>query len=55
MSRHEDRELTCVDCGGTFVWTAGEQDFYEEKGFTEPPKRCKSCRQAKKEQRGDRR
>jgi N-acetylglutamate synthase-like GNAT family acetyltransferase len=53
MSRHEDRELKCVDCGNSFVWTAGEQEFFQEKGFTEPPKRCKACRQVKKDLRGE--
>lgn len=50
---NEDQTLTCVDCGDTFTWTAGEQDFFQEKGFTNPPKRCKDCRQAKKNSRGD--
>ncbi len=48
----EDRELYCVDCGGPFTWTGGEQGFYAEKGFTEP-KRCKRCREAKRAQFGD--
>lgn len=40
--------LTCEDCGQQFEFTAGEQEFYAEKGFT-PPKRCQTCRKAKKE------
>ena len=52
MSSNQDQTLTCVDCGEEFTWSAGEQDFFHEKGFTNPPKRCKQCRQAKKEQRG---
>jgi Probable zinc-ribbon domain len=51
MSTNNDRELTCVDCGQQFTWTAEDQAFFKEKGY-EPPKRCKPCRQAKKEQRG---
>lgn len=50
---YEDKETACVDCGRPFVWTAGEQSFYDEKGFT-PPKRCKPCRasnRADKEQK----
>jgi CxxC-x17-CxxC domain-containing protein len=43
-----DQTLTCEECGGPFTFTAGEQEFFAEKGFT-PPKRCPSCRQAKKE------
>ena len=51
MSNNQDQTLTCVDCGEEFTWSAGEQEFFREKGFTNPPGRCKQCRQAKKEQR----
>jgi hypothetical protein len=50
MSTGQDQTLTCVDCGRDFTFGASEQEFFREKGFT-PPKRCKDCRQAKKEQR----
>lgn len=43
-----DQTLSCEECGQQFTFTKGEQEFYEEKGFT-PPKRCQACRQAKKE------
>ncbi len=36
----QDKTLTCKDCGKQFVWTAGEQQFYQDKGFTNPPSRC---------------
>ncbi len=52
MSAYQEQSLTCVDCGGKFLWTPDEQEYFREKGFTEPPKRCKPCRQAKKAQRG---
>lgn len=45
-----DRSLTCRDCGNEFVFTAGEQDFYTSRGFSDP-QRCPGCRQARKEQR----
>ena len=51
-----DRTLTCRDCGQAFVFTAGEQAFYSERGYSEPL-RCPSCRAARKQQRssgGDR-
>jgi CxxC-x17-CxxC domain-containing protein len=48
---YEDRNIACADCGQEFVFTASEQAFYAEKGFTDPPKRCKPCRQARKAQR----
>ena len=44
----EDKTLKCVDCGEDFIFTAGEQEFYQEKGFQNEPKRCKTCRDAKK-------
>ena len=45
-----DRTITCRDCGQTFTFTAGEQAFYQERGYSEP-QRCPSCRQARKAQR----
>ena len=45
---HQDKTITCKDCGQDFVFTASEQDFFEEKGFTNEPQRCKSCRDARK-------
>ena len=45
-----EQRLTCADCGREFAFTAEEQRFFREKGF-DPPKRCKECRRAKKEQR----
>lgn len=52
---HEDKTIICKDCGQEFIFTASEQDFFEEKGFTNEPQRCKSCRDARKnEGRGPR-
>ncbi|GGA72742.1 hypothetical protein GCM10011507_25430 [Edaphobacter acidisoli] len=39
-----DRILTCVDCGGEFIFTAGEQLFFFDKQFKNDPKRCKPCK-----------
>jgi len=39
-----DRLLTCVDCGGKFIFTAGEQLFFLDKQFKNDPKRCKPCK-----------
>lgn len=44
----EDETLVCVECGKEFIFSAGEQAFYAEKGYTNKPKRCKACRDAKK-------
>jgi len=48
----EDKSIRCADCGATFTFSAGEQDFFQTKGYTNEPKRCPSCRQAKKAERG---
>ncbi|MCL5797458.1 MAG: zinc-ribbon domain-containing protein, partial [Patescibacteria group bacterium] len=36
-SQYQDQTLVCRDCGKQFVWTAGEQEFYAQKGFSNPP------------------
>ena len=46
-----DSNLACRDCGKDFVWTAGEQEFYKQKGFDNPPVRCPECRSQRKTQR----
>jgi len=46
-----DEMLTCVDCGRQFVFSAGEQRFYEQKGFQNKPNRCPDCRAARKAMR----
>ncbi len=40
----EDRYLTCRDCGEEFVFSAAEQEFFQEKGFVNQPSRCLKCR-----------
>lgn len=50
----QDKVITCRDCGSEFVFTASEQDFYAEKGFTNEPGRCPECRKARKQQSNDR-
>ncbi len=45
---YQDKTLKCKDCGNDFVFTAGEQEFYAEKGFENEPQRCKDCRNARK-------
>jgi CxxC-x17-CxxC domain-containing protein len=53
MATHADRYIRCVDCGEEFIFTAGEQAFYESKGLMNPPTRCKRCRDARKAGRGE--
>jgi CxxC-x17-CxxC domain-containing protein len=45
---YTDEMLTCVDCGAQFPFTAGEQEFFAMKGFTNKPSRCTDCRAARK-------
>ncbi|TCL76763.1 CxxC-x17-CxxC domain-containing protein [Hydrogenispora ethanolica] len=48
----QDKTLSCKDCGNDFTFTASEQEFFAEKGFTNEPGRCPACRAARKEQSG---
>jgi hypothetical protein len=51
---YRDKTLTCAVCREEFVWTAGEQQFFAEKGLAHAPKRCKGCRAKKNEHGGGR-
>ena len=46
-----DIQLTCSDCGQDFTFTAADQAFFQERGYS-TPKRCKPCRMAKKNDQG---
>jgi CxxC-x17-CxxC domain-containing protein len=46
-----DKSLTCSDCGATFTFSAEDQEFFQSKGYTNEPKRCPECRQARKAER----
>ena len=48
----EDKSLQCSDCGVTFTWSAQDQEFFQSKGYTNAPKRCPTCREARKTERG---
>ena len=47
----QDKSIQCSDCGATFTFSAEEQEFFASKGYTNEPKRCPSCRQARKADR----
>jgi CxxC-x17-CxxC domain-containing protein len=47
VSQLSARTLVCRDCGKKFAFAAGEQEFYESRGFSEPT-RCPECRAARK-------
>lgn len=46
---YQDEKLVCEDCGAEFVFTAGEQEFYAEKGLVNKPKRCPECRKNRRQ------
>ncbi len=48
---YQDKTLTCRDCAKEFIWSAGEQKFYQDKGLQNPPGRCPDCRKNRKEQK----
>ncbi len=48
-----DKSLRCRECGQEFVFTAGEQEFYQLKGLLNEPARCPECRALRKSQRQD--
>lgn len=45
---YEDKTLKCKECGNDFIFTAGEREFYAERGFENEPQRCKACRDNRK-------
>ena len=49
---YTDRTLSCADCGTNFTFSADDQAYHAEKGFTNEPKRCPDCRAARRGQQG---
>jgi CxxC-x17-CxxC domain-containing protein len=47
----QDKSLECSDCGATFTHSAEDQEFFQSRGYTNEPKRCPECRQARKSER----
>ena len=48
---YQDKPIQCSDCGANFSFTAGEQEFFASKGYTNEPKRCPTCRQSRRSNR----
>ena len=46
-----DKSLQCSDCGANFTFSAQDQEFFAQKGYTNEPKRCPTCRETRKSQR----
>ena len=53
MVPSEDKTLVCRECGVSFIFSVGEQEFYQSRGFTNEPRRCPECRAARKAARGE--
>lgn len=49
---YQDKTLTCQDCGQSFTFSADDQEYHAQKGYTNEPKRCPSCRQQRRLGRG---
>ncbi|MBM4401310.1 MAG: zinc-binding protein [Crenarchaeota archaeon] len=49
----QEKSIVCCDCGATFNFSVAEQEFFATKGYTNAPKRCPTCRQARKQQQGN--
>ncbi len=50
---YQDKTLSCRDCGADFIFSASEQEFFAEKGFTNEPGRCPQCRAARRQRNGN--
>ena len=50
---YADKTLTCVECGAPFTFSAEDQEFHAQKGFTNEPKRCPNCRANRRAERGE--
>ncbi|MPZ14387.1 MAG: zinc-binding protein [Chloroflexi bacterium] len=50
---YTDKTLTCRDCGATFTFTVGEQEFFASRGFVNEPSRCPECRATRRSRSGD--
>ena len=48
---YQDRTLTCSECGQPFTFSADDQAYHAQRGYTNEPKRCPNCRQVRREQR----
>jgi len=47
----KDKTLECSDCGNEFTFSVEDQEFFQSKGYTNEPKRCPPCREARKSER----
>ncbi len=52
MSNYQDKTLNCLDCNSAFTFSADDQQYHAEKGFTNEPKRCPLCRASRRNSAG---
>ena len=48
MVQFEDKTLVCRECGDSFIFSVGEQEFYQSRSLMHEPARCPSCRAARR-------
>ena len=48
---YQDQTLSCAECGQPFTFSADDQAYHAQKGYTNQPKRCPTCRQSRRDQR----
>ena len=49
---YQDRTLQCVECGTDFTFSADDQEYHASRGYENDPKRCTTCRQRRRADRG---
>ena len=49
---YQDRTLQCADCGNDFVFSVEDQEYHASRGYENDPKRCTTCRESRRAERG---
>lgn len=49
----QDKTLECFDCSSAYTFSVEEQEEFQSRGYTNEPKRCPDCRQARKDRNGN--
>ena len=50
---YTDKQLVCQDCGSEFTFSAEDQEFFAERGYTNEPRRCPDCRRTRRSARSE--
>jgi hypothetical protein len=48
--KRKTKKLVCCECGTNFLFTGGEQNYYETHNLS-APKRCSKCRKSRRQQK----